>query len=242
MEEYKGYIGRKNNLPNLNFDRREQKFGYVAFNFLVRGIRTFHLGTFKSSVLLQLSYILGTGLWTIIMTVSSILIFCLFQSLVYFYYFIPFYIAAICSLLYPNQHWIKDWSILHAGASSQAQLVYISCSFHWMTAEQFRVPDDLVARTIFFTINVSLWVMPHLFAIYCNWEGLTIFLNEEVAPRLKSFGREKTLVDGVADGQLSFSKIPTRKGPVTRSKKSQKLQWCSDKMTKYYFHSLQIVI
>lgn len=142
------------------------------------------------------------------------------QALLYFYYFIPFYIAAICSLLFANQHWIKDWSIIHAGASTQAQLVYITCSFHWRTEAEFRVPDDFMARAIFLTINVSLWVVPHLFAAYCNWEGLTTFLEEEVVPRLKYLTGEKTLIDINSDGELSPSRIPTRKqGPVTRMQK-----------------------
>lgn len=87
-----------------------------------------------------------------------------------------------------------------------------------MTAEEFRVPDNFQARAIFFAINVSLWVVPHLFAVYCNWDGLTSFFEEEIVPRLKSSGREKTPVDGVADGDISPSKIPTRRErPVTRS-------------------------
>ena len=91
-----------------------------------------------------------------------------------------------------------------------------------MTGEQFRVPDDLTARAIFLSINVSLWVVPHLFAIYCNWEGLNVFLKEEVVPRLKSFRREKTAVDGILE--LSPSKIPTRQqGPKTRSKTKKDL-------------------
>ena len=80
-----------------------------------------------------------------------------------------------------------------------------------------------MARAIFLTINVSLWVMPHLFAVYCNWEGLTTFLEEEIGPRLKSLKGEKTAQDALANGELTPSKIPTRRlGPVTRGQKKLK--------------------
>ena len=142
----------------------------------------------------------------------------LFQALIYFYYFSPFYVAAICSLLYPNQHWMRDWSIIHAGASSQAQLVYIICSFHWDT--KVTVPDNTFAHAVFLTINVSLWIVPHLFAVYCNWDGLTVFWEDEVVPRLKSLKGRETLVD-LSDGEVSPSKIPRRQGPVTRGKRKK---------------------
>lgn len=104
----------------------------------------------------------------------------------YFYYFIPMYVAAICSLIYPGQKWIKDWSLIHAGASIQAQLVFIWSSLKWRTQEEFRVPDTVLARSIFWPVNLSLVIVPHLHAMYCHRNEMYEFLTSQFRPSLKS--------------------------------------------------------
>ena len=116
---------------------------------------------------------------------------------------------------------MRDWSLIHAGASSQAQVAYIGSSFHWRTEAKHQTPKDPFGLTIFLLINISLWVVPHLFAMYSNWDGLTVFWKEEIVPRLKSLKGGSTLVESV-DGDVSPSRIPTRRqGPVTRQQQKK---------------------
>lgn len=137
------------------------------------------------------------------------------QALCYFYYFIPFYVAAVCALIYPAEHWIKDWSIIHAGASIQAQLVFIWCSLKWRTAAEHQVPDTCLARSIFWIVNLSLVIVPHLFAMYCNREEIREYLTRKVIPFVKSIHGE------VKTSQESAKKISLERpnGPVTRQQK-----------------------
>lgn len=45
--------------------------------------------------------------------------------MVYLFYFVPYYVFAIYGLLYPNsQAWMKDWSLIHAGAAGQVHIKY----------------------------------------------------------------------------------------------------------------------
>lgn len=136
------------------------------------------------------------------------------QALCYFYYFIPFYIAALCALVYPGQLWIKDWSLVHAGASMQAQLVYICSSLKWRTAIDFQVPDTVIARSIFWTVNLSLVIIPHLFALYCHRLEIREFLSRKmISPRKSIHGKRMP-------SQTSTKKInDTWSGPVTRQHK-----------------------
>lgn len=41
--------------------------------------------------------------------------------LIYMFYFVPFYALTIYGILYPsgNQKWMKDWSLIFAGAAAQ---------------------------------------------------------------------------------------------------------------------------
>jgi len=47
----------------------------------------------------------------------------LFQMLVYLYYFVPFYVIVIYSLLVPGCHSMPDWALIFAGASGQVMLL-----------------------------------------------------------------------------------------------------------------------
>ena len=42
--------------------------------------------------------------------------------MVYLFYFLPYYSAAIYGLLWPGHTWMLDWSLLHAGAAAQVKL------------------------------------------------------------------------------------------------------------------------
>lgn len=137
------------------------------------------------------------------------------QALAYFYYYTPFFTAAIFCLLYPGQTWIKDLSVMFAGGTVQAQLVYIWCSIRTLTPEEFRVPETILAQSIFWPVNLSLVIVPHLFAVYCHRHELAEFWSRDVSP---TFGK--------IHGEVKTSQIKARKvqvtphnGPVTRQQK-----------------------
>ncbi|XP_002733224.2 transmembrane 6 superfamily member 1-like [Saccoglossus kowalevskii] len=87
------------------------------------------------------------------------------QMLVYLFYFVPYYIMAVYSLIYPGKQWMIDWSIIHAGAAAQAQFTHIGCSFHDRTAAELRVPMD--TRLVFWIINLALLIIPQVLALRC---------------------------------------------------------------------------
>lgn len=141
------------------------------------------------------------------------------QILSYYYYFIPFYVAAICALVYPGQFWIKDWSLIHAGASIQAQLDYISSSLKWRTAAEYQVPDTLEARSIFWTVNLSLVIVPHLFALYCHRYEVRDFFSGKVIPFCKGIQGEVKTSHKVA----KKINVSSKNGPVTRQQKKKSM-------------------
>jgi hypothetical protein len=57
----------------------------------------------------------------------------------------------------------------------QAQVPHIIASFHSRTPTEYHVPED--ARTIFWTINVLLLVVPHILALRC-WLSPLFFAAE----------------------------------------------------------------
>lgn len=88
------------------------------------------------------------------------------QMLVYMYYFVPFYVMGICSLLVPGCSAMPDWALVFAGAAAQGQTTHVVTSFHRRTLAQYHVPGD--AYSVFLLINVFLLlVIPHLFALRC---------------------------------------------------------------------------
>ncbi|WAQ99057.1 TM6S1-like protein [Mya arenaria] len=112
------------------------------------------------------------------------------QALAYFYYYIPVFVAVICSLVYDGQTWIKDWSLLCAGGTMQGQLVYIWCSLKWSTPTEHLVPDTILARSIFWLVNLSLVIVPHLFAVYCH----RFEIRDKLAPYLSNIqGQSQSL-------------------------------------------------
>ncbi|XP_070545467.1 transmembrane 6 superfamily member 2-like isoform X2 [Ptychodera flava] len=88
------------------------------------------------------------------------------QMLMYLLYYVPYYAATICGLVIPGQEWMLDWSILHAGATSQAQVIHICASFHKRTLSSFRPPPP--GRKGFLLVNMSLQLVPQILAWRCN--------------------------------------------------------------------------
>nr|KAG5705976.1 hypothetical protein BaRGS_010866 [Batillaria attramentaria] len=78
------------------------------------------------------------------------------QMMVYLFYFLPYYAAAIYGLLQPGHSWMLDWSLLHAGAAAQGQFSHIGASFHYRTPFMHRVPQHGHTRLIFWLINAIL--------------------------------------------------------------------------------------
>lgn len=89
------------------------------------------------------------------------------QMLIYLFYFVPFYIAAVYALLQPGCTWMPDWNLLFAGAAAQAQVPHILGSLHDRTTSEFRVPDDKSARIVFWSVNLLLLLLPQLIAVRC---------------------------------------------------------------------------
>lgn len=146
----------------------------------------------------------------------------IFQVLVFFYYYIPFFAMAICYLIYPRQHWIKDWTVIFAGGSLQAQFVYIWSSLKWRTDDAYQVPDTPVARTVFWTVNLGLFVLPHLFAAYCHQHELREFMSDKVIPMLKGFHGD-VQTSQRRTKQINLESPRTQNGPVTRQQKKKQL-------------------
>ncbi|XP_041464089.1 transmembrane 6 superfamily member 1-like [Lytechinus variegatus] len=87
------------------------------------------------------------------------------QALVYWFYFVPYFVAAIYGFLNPGCTWMSDWALLSAGASAQAQFSHIGSSLHSRTPYIYRVPSD--GLTAFWIINVALMLVPQLIAWRC---------------------------------------------------------------------------
>ncbi|XP_059151313.1 transmembrane 6 superfamily member 1-like [Physella acuta] len=96
-----------------------------------------------------------------------------FQMLVYGYFFLVYYLAAAYALLFPGQQWMADWSLIHAGASAQAQFSHIAGSLHHRTPMPLHPPTTGIPCLIFWLVNIILLVIPQLFAwrCYCNPES-----------------------------------------------------------------------
>ncbi|KAK3604500.1 hypothetical protein CHS0354_001181 [Potamilus streckersoni] len=154
------------------------------------------------------------------------------QVLTHLFYFIPFYLGAVCALIYPGQKWVGDWSIIHAGAAVQSQLSFIGGSIHWRTPEKFRVPNTSEAHLFFWLVNLSLLIVPHLHALYCHRNEVAhLFLKRATTTTSPSKSLPSRSEGPVAtspsksipsrsDGPVATSpskSIPSRRdGPVTR--------------------------
>ncbi|XP_077988493.1 transmembrane 6 superfamily member 1-like [Glandiceps talaboti] len=88
------------------------------------------------------------------------------QMLIYLFYYVPYYAVTICGLIFPGHQWMLDWSILHAGATSQAQIIHMCASFHKRTFAAFRPP--LVGRQGFLFVNTILQTVPQILAWRCH--------------------------------------------------------------------------
>lgn len=84
--------------------------------------------------------------------------------LTYFWYFVPYYAMAIYGLLNHGKTWMVDWSLIHAGAAAQAQFSHIGSSLYSINGSQLLPADNF---HVFWLINMSLAIVPQLFAIQC---------------------------------------------------------------------------
>ncbi|CAG5132466.1 unnamed protein product [Candidula unifasciata] len=90
-----------------------------------------------------------------------------FQIITYGYFFFTYYLSAVYGLLHPGQQWMTDWSLIHAGAAAQAQFSYMFGACHHLTPKAFQCPRAGVPALVFWTVNLTLFVVPHLFAWWC---------------------------------------------------------------------------
>ncbi|XP_059151320.1 transmembrane 6 superfamily member 1-like [Physella acuta] len=90
-----------------------------------------------------------------------------FQILAYGYFYLVYYFAAAFGLLFPGKHWMADWSLIHAGAAAQAQVTYIWGSLHHRTPGPLHPPLEGTSAVVFWSINLSLLIIPLLFAVRC---------------------------------------------------------------------------
>jgi hypothetical protein len=103
-----------------------------------------------------------------------------FQILTYGYFYFVYYLSAAYGLLYPGQHWMADWSLIHAGAAAQAQFSYLFGSCHHRTLKSIQCPVAGIPALVFWMINLTLLIVPHVFAWWCLHD-------------VDSFGRTNTL-------------------------------------------------
>ncbi|XP_005104914.1 transmembrane 6 superfamily member 1 isoform X2 [Aplysia californica] len=89
-----------------------------------------------------------------------------FQMLTYDYLYVCYYIFAMYGLWSPGQHWMGDFSLVHAGAAGQAQFTYMAGALNSRTSKSLRPPSGGKGAIIFWAVNGILFVMPHLFALF----------------------------------------------------------------------------
>lgn len=91
----------------------------------------------------------------------------LFQILCYGYFFLAYYVVTIYGLIFPGQHWMSDWSLIHAGAAAQAQFTYMAGSVHHRTPSSLHAPMSGWPGFVFWFINIMLLLVPQLFSYWC---------------------------------------------------------------------------
>ncbi|XP_035827349.1 uncharacterized protein LOC101860038 isoform X1 [Aplysia californica] len=89
-----------------------------------------------------------------------------FQMLTYDYLYVCYYIFAMYGVWSPGQHWMGDFSLVHAGAAGQAQFTYLAGALNSRTSKSLRPPSGGKGAIIFWAVNGILFVMPHLFAFF----------------------------------------------------------------------------
>lgn len=90
------------------------------------------------------------------------------QMIIYLFYYTPIYVLSIYALIFPAScSWMPRLSLIHAGASMQAQITHIGSSIHSRTPYIQRVPQDIKAQLIFWSINLLLLVGPQLLSLRC---------------------------------------------------------------------------
>lgn len=90
-----------------------------------------------------------------------------FQAMAYLYFYLAYYLSAMYGVLHPGQHWMADWSLVHAGAAAQAQFTHIAGSFNRRTSASMRPPVTGTNGLVYWSINLLMLVVPQLFALWC---------------------------------------------------------------------------
>nr|XP_033812786.1 transmembrane 6 superfamily member 2 [Geotrypetes seraphini] len=87
------------------------------------------------------------------------------QMLVYLFYVLPFFCLCIYGLIEPGCTWMLDWTLVFAGAVTQAQFSHIGSSLHHKTPYTYRIPED---TWWFFMLSNLLYALgPNLLAYRC---------------------------------------------------------------------------
>lgn len=81
------------------------------------------------------------------------------------------------------------------------------------------MPDTLEARSIFWTVNLSLVIFPHLFALYCHRYEVRDFFSGKVIPFCKGIQGEVKTSHKVA----KKINVSSKNGPVTRQQKKKSM-------------------
>uniref|UniRef100_A0A663N1Y7 Transmembrane 6 superfamily member 2 n=1 Tax=Athene cunicularia TaxID=194338 RepID=A0A663N1Y7_ATHCN len=87
------------------------------------------------------------------------------QMLIYMFYVLPFLCLCIYGLVLPGCSWLPDWSLVFAGAITQAQFAHLGSSLHPRTPFPYQTPEDVWWS--FLLTNVLYALGPQLLAFRC---------------------------------------------------------------------------
>ncbi|KAG5285678.1 hypothetical protein AALO_G00006150 [Alosa alosa] len=87
------------------------------------------------------------------------------MMLTFLFYGLPLMGACVYGLNTPGNGWMLDWTLLFAGAMTQAQWCHIGASLHSHTPFTYRIPSD--AWRMVMGLNVVYMAVPLLLALRC---------------------------------------------------------------------------
>lgn len=87
------------------------------------------------------------------------------MMLAFLFYSVPLLVACLYGLNIPGNSWMLDWSLLLAGAMSQAQWCHMGASLHSHTPFTYRIPTD--AWRLVMSLNTAYMAVPLLLALRC---------------------------------------------------------------------------
>ncbi|CAG5121221.1 unnamed protein product [Candidula unifasciata] len=89
------------------------------------------------------------------------------QLMVQTFYFVPYNVLSMYSLVRMGQAWVTRWSLVYAGAAAQGQFSFMGSSFHYRTPYIHRLPQTGSARLLFWIFNGLLFAVPQVAAYRC---------------------------------------------------------------------------